>query len=120
MTTQIHIEENVHAEIVKMLNAGESLGKIEGMLKFLHDYTTNGAKAAVAEVREELGIQGGGHTTADWSDTVAYLRAKYGTIGKKELIQGMCEINGKTYATNNHAYNYIAMAQEWASQELAK
>lgn len=105
-------------KVVEMLNKGEPLGKIEGYLRFIEDMSTNGAKDFLKEVRVELGHDIGSGATADWSETVEFLRANVDKLEKKELINGMCEINGKTYNTNQHAYNYIHMAQEWARQAV--
>lgn len=122
MDNAVNIENvEAHDEVVKLLNDNQPLGKIEGYLKYVHDMSTNEAKNFLAEVKDELGIESGHRGgTADWTKTVEYLRSNIDKVEKKALINGMCEVNGKTFLTNQHAYNYIAMAQEWARQEAAE
>lgn len=113
------VNTEAHDEVVKLLNDKQPLGKIEGYLRYVHDMSTNEAKNFLAEIRDELGIESNGRGgTADWAATVEYLRSNIDKLEKKALIEGMCEVNGKTFLTNQHAYNYIAMAQEWAKQEV--
>lgn len=102
-------------EAKKLAADGKNKGQIEGYLKFTYDLSTKDVKDIVAEVMPQSGV---GH--ADWTATVKFLRENVDKLTKKELIDGMCEVNGKTYLTNQHAYNYVAMAQEWASQEVTK
>jgi len=100
----------------ELLEAGATSAKAEGFLIYAHDFSTNEAKKTVKELKEELGIVA--HSgSSDWGPTVEFLRANYGKMPKKELIKSMCEVNGKKYSSNQHAYNYIAMALEWAKQE---
>jgi hypothetical protein len=110
------MSKSIDNEVLELLESGKNKGQVEGFLRFQHDLSVNDAKKVVARVCEANNI-GTSHGTADHSETVAYLRANYGKIDKKELIEGMCEVNGKTYKTNQHAYNYIAMMIEWARQE---
>jgi len=120
MTTEnIVVNQEAHDEVVKLLQDGTPLGKIEGYLAYVHDMSTGERKNFLAEVKDELGIETRQGGTADWTATVEYLRAHIDKVEKKALIEGMCEINGKTFLTNQHAYNYIAMAQEWAKQEAS-
>jgi hypothetical protein len=100
-------------EAVAMSAKGKNKGQIEGYMKYEHDLSTAEAKQVVAEALPES-ARGG---SADWSDTVEFLRETHTKLSKKELIDGMCSVNGKTYLTNQHAYNYMAMAIEWAEQE---
>lgn len=101
-------------EAKNLFNDGKNKGQIEGYMKFQHDLSTAEAKQVVAEALPET-ARGG---TADWAATVEFLRANREKLNKHDLIEGMCEVNGKTFNTNQHAYNYIAMAIEWANQEL--
>lgn len=102
-------------EAAKLLDDGKNKGQVEGYLKFTYDLSTKDVKDIMAEA-----APGGASGTADWTGTVAYIRENYGKIEKKALIEGMCEVNGKKYSSNQHAYNYIAMAVEYAKQEVAK
>jgi hypothetical protein len=111
------LNADIKREVTKFIEGGMNIGRVEGYLLFEHDFSTTEAKKLVAEVREELGYEAGAST--NWADTVQFLRDKYGVLEKKALIDGMCEINGKKYSSNQHAYNYIAMALEWAKQEVA-
>jgi len=115
-TTHVVVNQEAHDEVVKMLGENIALGKIEGYLSYVHDMSTGERKNFLAEIKDELGIETRQGGTADWTGTVEYLRANIDTVEKKALINGMCEVNGKTFLTNQHAYNYIAMAQEWAKQ----
>ena len=103
---------------VELVESGATKGKVEGFLKYMYDCSTNEAKEIAAEAFEKCGMSPNAYGRADHKETVAYLRKHYGKIGKSDLIKGMCEVNGKTYKTNQHAYNYIAMMIEWAEQEL--
>lgn len=102
---------DITTQIKTMHDSGKNLGQIEGWLRYEHDYTVAESKQAI----KTAGL-GGSQSTADWSKTVGYLRDNL-HLDKKKLINGMCEVNNKTYLTNQHAYNYIAMAVEWAKQE---
>ena len=103
------------SEATKLAEEGKNKGQIEGYFKFTHDLSTKEVKEIVAQALPESA-----HGAADWASTVAFLRDNMQKLSKKELITGMCEVNGKTYNTNQHAYNYIAMAVEWAHQEQSK
>ena len=107
---------NIDNEVLELLNSGKNKGQVEGYLRFQQDLSVNDAKKVLARVCEENGIASA-TSHADHEATVRYLRENYGKVEKKILIEGMCETNGKTYKTNQHAYNYIAMMQEWAKQE---
>lgn len=98
--------------------SGATKGKVEGFLRYMYDCSTNEAKDIAKEVWEAAGFSSNQYGRADHEETVKYLRANYGKLDKKELIEGMCKTNGKTYKTNQHAYNYIAMMIEWAKQEV--
>lgn len=111
--------EEVMGKMVELVNNGSTRGKIEAFGKWMYDQSTNEAKAYTAEAFERCGISTNAYGRADHEETVKYLIANYGKLEKKELISGMCEINGKTYKTNQHAYNYIPMMIEWSKQELA-
>lgn len=106
-------------ECVELIEAGATKAKVEGFLSYMHDMSVNESKDFAAKAFESLGLSPNAYGRADHEQTVKYLRANYGKLGKKQLIEGMCEVNGKTYKTNQHAYNYIALAQEWARQEVA-
>lgn len=108
----------VMAECVELVESGATKGKVEGFLKYMHDCSTNEAKDIAAKAFEQCGMSPNAYGHADHEETVKYLRANYGKIAKKDLIEGMCKVNGKTYKTNQHAYNYIAMMVEWAKQEV--
>lgn len=107
-------ETNIVEEIITMHEDGKNIGQIEGYLKYAHSFSNKDAKQAIknAGLSKE-------NVKADWGATVKYLRLNYGKVDKKELIHGMCDVNGKTYLSNQHAYNYITMAIEWAKQEVA-
>lgn len=121
MNETVKIEnQEAHDKVVELLNDGMTLGKIEAYLTYEHDMTTGERKNFLAEIKDELGMESRRGGTADWKATVTYLRENFGKVEKKKLVEGMCEVNGKTFLTNQHAYNYIAMAQEWASQEAAE
>lgn len=119
--TTITFTEEALKKGVDLLNKGATKGKIEAFAMYTMDTSTNEAKQYAAEVFAKAGkplnTRGDG---TDWSATVAYLRKNYGKLPKKELIEGMCKVNGKKYSSNQHAYNYIAMAQEWAKQECGE
>jgi hypothetical protein len=100
-------------EARKLAEDGKNKGQIEGYMKFQHDLSTAEAKEVVAEALPDTA-----RGSADWTATVEFLRENREKLNKHDLIEGMCEVNGKTFNTNQHAYNYIAMAIEWASQEL--
>lgn len=106
-------------EAVNMVEDGSTKGKVESMLMFKYDYSTNQSKDIAKLAFEKCGISSNAYGQADHKETVSYLRQNYGKIAKKDLINGMCKVNGKTYKTNQHAYNYIAMMIEWANQEVA-
>lgn len=108
---------NIREQIIELHNDGKNKGQIEGYLRYAHDLSVNEAKELVGSVFEEHGIASAVQH-ANHKETVRYLREHYGKLDKKELINGMCDVNGKTYKTNQHAYNYIAMMIEWAKQEL--
>lgn len=110
--------EKMMASAVELIEAGATKGKVEGFMKYMYDASTNEAKEWSAQAFEKCGMSPNAYGHADHEETVKYLRANYGKVNKKELIDGMCKINGKTYKTNQHAYNYIAMMQEWAKQEV--
>lgn len=110
--------EKMMTEAVELIEAGANKGKVEGFMKYMYDASTNDAKKWSAEAFEKCGMSPNAYGQADHEETVKYLRTNYGKIAKKELIEGMCEVNGKTYKTNQHAYNYIAMMIEWAKQEV--
>ena len=111
-------DKNMINACVELIEAGANKGKVEGFLKYMHDLSTNQAKEVAAAAFEECGMSPNAYSHADHEETVKYLRENYGKIEKKALINGMCEVNGKTYKTNQHAYNYIAMMIEWAKQEV--
>jgi len=117
MNTQF--DKEVLAKMVELVKSGATKGKVEGFGKYMYDHSTNEAKAYAAEAFEQCGLSSNAYGRADHEQTVMFLRNNIGKLPKKELIEGMCEVNGKTYKTNQHAYNYIAMMQEWAKQELA-
>lgn len=102
---------------VELVESGATKHKVEGFLSYMYDMSVNESKRIAAEAFEQCGYSSNMYGRADHEDTVKYLRANYGKVAKKELIEGMCEVNGKTYKTNQHAYNYIAMMIEWAKQE---
>lgn len=112
------LDSKIVESCVELVESGATKGKVEGFLKYVHDCSTNEAKEYANAAFKQCGLSPNAYGHADHEQTVKYLRANYGKIGKKELIDGMCQINGKTYATNNHAYNYIAMMIEWAKQEM--
>jgi len=105
-------------QAIEMVEGGATKAKVEGFLIYMHDCSVNEAKTLAAKAFEKCGISTNAYSKAGWTETVKFLRENYGKLGKKELINGMCEVNGKTYKTNQHAYNYIAMAIEWAKQEV--
>jgi hypothetical protein len=107
----------IREAVISAINNGKNKGQIEGFLKYEFDLSNQEARDMVDAIFEEQGVVRT-VATADHSETVAYLRANYGKVDKKVLIDGMCEVNGKTYKTNQHAYNYIAMMIEWAKQEV--
>lgn len=109
---------SVYAKVVELHNAGKNKGQIHGFLMFEYNYSTNQSKDMIKNVYDKEGWSNS-VTTSDYSDTVKYLRANYGKVDKKTLIQEMCNINGKKYSSNQHAYNYISMAIEWAKQEVS-
>ena len=109
---------DVADQIVEMKDAGKNKGQIEGYLRYALDLSVNDAKKAIANVYEANGWASS-TGSADHTATIKYLRGQYGKVDKKTLIAGMCEINGKTYKTNEHAYVYIGMMIEWAKQDLA-
>lgn len=110
--------EKLMAEVSELIESGKNKGQIEGYLKYAHDMSTAEAKAFSAKAFEENGYSPNMYGRADHVETVKYLRENYGKIDKSDLIKGMCEVNGKTYKTNQHAYNYVSMMVEWAKQEL--
>lgn len=110
--------EKMMKEAVELIESGATKGKVEGFMKYMYDASTNEAKEWANEAFEKCGMSPNTYGRADHEETVKYLRANYGKLNKKELIEGMCEVNGKTYKTNQHSYNYIAMMVEWAKQEL--
>lgn len=101
-------------EAKSLYEEGKNKGQIEGYLKFQHDLSTAEAKQVVAEALPDT-ARGG---AVDWSATVEFLRENREKLNKHDLIEGMCSVNGKTFLTNQHAYNYIAMAMEWTNQEI--
>lgn len=107
-------------ECVELVERGSTKGKVEGFLKYMHDLSTNESKEVASIAFEKCGISSNAYGHADHKDTVMFLRSNYGKLNKKDLIDGMCEVNGKTYKTNQHAYNYIAMMVEWAKQEAGE
>lgn len=107
-------------EGIKLVKEGSTKSKVEAFGMFVHDMSTNEAKEFANKVFEKCGLSPNAYGRADHEETVKYLRANYGKLPKKELIEGMCKINGKTYKTNQHAYNYVSMMIEWAKQELAE
>jgi hypothetical protein len=112
--------KKITAEVSELIEAGKNKGQIEGYLKYTHDMSTNEAKEFAAKQFEANGYSSNMYGKADHKETVEYLRVHYGKLDKKALIEGMCEVNGKTYKTNQHAYNYIPMMLEWAKQEVAE
>lgn len=112
------MSNDIMKNCVELINDGATKAKVEGFLIYAHDYSVNEAKDFAAKAFEECGMSPNTYGRADHEETVKYLREHYGKIAKKELIEGMCKINGKTYKTNQHAYNYIAMMIEWAKQEV--
>lgn len=105
-------------QVAEMLTNGERIGKIEGMLLFQYDMSTNEAKQLVSDMREELGLEARGSGPVKLPEIVTYLRGNSDKLEKKALIEGMMEVSGHTFSTCQHMYNYIAMAKEWAKQEL--
>ena len=116
MTNAINIDETV-ADVVELITSGKNRGQVHGYL-LMQDYSTKDAKHIAKLAYDKLGLSTNAHSHADHEKTVAYIRNNYGKLPKKQLIEGMCETNGKTYLTNQHAYNYIAMMQEYAKQEV--
>lgn len=110
--------DKMMGEAVELIESGATKGKVEGFMKYMYDASTNEAKEWSAKAFEQCGMSPNAYSHADHAETVTYLRENYGKIEKKALINGMCEVNGKTYKTNQHAYNYIAMMIEWAKQEV--
>jgi len=106
----------ITASIIELHDAKKNKGQIEGFLKYTYDMSVNDTKAIIKKVYDKNGWNTSS-TTSDYADTVTYLRANYGKINKTDLINGMCNINGKKYSSNQHSYNYIAMAIEWSKQE---
>lgn len=101
-------------EAKEMNTNGKNIGQIEGYMRFTYNLSVKESK----EVIKKAGLSQD-NNKANWEDTVMMLRQSYGKISKTDLINKMCKINGKTYNSNQHAYNYIAMCQEWAKQEVA-
>lgn len=117
MTNVTNMAELIAAS-VELIESGKNKGQVEGFLKYMHDLSTNDAKSVANEAFNKLGLSPNAYGQKDHKQTVEYIRNNYGKIPKKDLIEGMCETNGKTYLTNQHAYNYIAMMQEYAKQEV--
>jgi hypothetical protein len=112
------MNNNAIEQARELVRDGATKGKVEGFLKYMHDASTNEAKEWSAKAFELEGMTPSGYSHATHEETVKYLRANYGKVSKKDLINGMCEVNGNTFKTNQHAYNYIAMMIEWAKQEV--
>ena len=115
--TERHImtikNENLNELIQTASDEGKGRGAIEGYLQFQHGLSVNESKALLNEVLGETST-----ISADWSETITFIRKNYGTVEKKELIEGMMKLKGGTKASMNHAYNYIKFAQEYAAQEV--
>lgn len=109
----------IENEVRDLIESGKNKGQIEGYLKYMHDFSTNEAKEFAAKQFEALGLSPNMYGKADHAETVKFLRDNYNKLNKQDLINGMCEVNGKTFKTNQHAYNYISMMIEWANQEVA-
>lgn len=114
----MNMNTKIYEAIVELHNEGKNKGQIEGFLRYAHDLSVNQAKASIKEVFETEGWTAVGTSSADHTETITFLRENYGKMAKKDLINEMCEINGKTYKTNEHAYVYIPMMIEWSKQEL--
>lgn len=111
---------NIVKEVQELIESGKNKGQVEGYLKYMYEMTTNEAKEFASKQFESLGYSPNMYGQADHTKTVEYLRENYGKISKQDLINGMCEVNGKTFKTNQHAYNYIPMMLEWSKQEVNK
>ena len=109
--------ETIIEKGLELLESGATKAKVEAYGLLVHDMSTNEAKEFASLVFEKAGLSTNTYS-ADWESTVRYLREHFGKLPKKELIEGMCRVNGKTYKSNQHAYNYIRMAIEWAKQEV--
>lgn len=96
---------------INLSNDGKNIGQIEGYLRYKYNLTVAQSKRVIKDANLS-----GKKSSADWSDTVEYLIKNIDKLSKIDLINGMCELNSKTYLTNQHAYNYIPMAREWAKQ----
>lgn len=106
-------KQEIISELQTRASNGHTRAKLEAYLLLEHDCSVNESKALC---KEALGS--GASRTVDLSEVVAYVRANYGTLSKKELIAGMCEVTGGTYSSENHRYNYIKFAIEFAKQEV--
>ena len=104
---------NMIKEIQDFNSQGKTKAQIEGYLSFTYDMKVKECKDLVQEV-----LGKGSIGSADWSETITYIRENYGKISKAELIEGMMRISGGAKSSMNHAYNYIKFAQEFAKQEV--
>ncbi len=114
MTTINETTINEINELIKSsYKSGKTRGSIEGYISFTYKIENTKAKLMVQDV-----IGKSDTSNSSWAETITYIRKNYGTISKKELINGMMATKGGTYASMNHTYNYIKFAIEYANQEV--